>query len=112
VEELDLGSGVDINAGIELSAGDDVTGRRMRLRSRRPPKGYRRSDERLRDDVYQRLVQAQDVDVSDVSFDVRDGVVTLEGSVPQRHVRFVLEDLVARCPGVRDVHNRMQLVAK
>lgn len=114
VEELDLSSGVDINAGIELCAGDDVTGARMKLRSRRPPKGYRRSDERLRDDVYQRLLEAHEVDVSDVSFDVRDGIVTLEGSVPQRRMRYVLEDLVAQCPGVRDVENRItvQLVAK
>ena len=48
--------------------------------SRRMPKGYQRTDARIRDDLCERLAHADD-DVSDVTVDVGSGIVTLAGAV-------------------------------
>ena len=43
----------------------------------RGPKNYQRSDERIREDVCERLTYDERVDASDVEVDVREGVVRL-----------------------------------
>ena len=48
------------------------------------PKGYMRSDERLREDISERLMQAYDIDSSEVTVQVQGGKVVLEGTVPNR----------------------------
>lgn len=73
----------------------------------RGPKSYRRSDERIREDVCEALIREPQVDVSEVTVDVREGVVTLEGHVPVRRMRYVIEDVAAQCRGVSDVDNRV-----
>jgi osmotically-inducible protein OsmY len=71
----------------------------------RGPKGYRRSDERIREDVCEALIRETEVDVSDVTVDVSEGVVTLGGHVPIRRMRYMIEDVAAACRGVTDVDN-------
>jgi hypothetical protein len=73
----------------------------------RAPKGYRRSDSRIREDVCERLMQS-DLDVSDVSVEVRDGIVTLDGTVPVRPMKYAIEDIAERCLGVADIDNRLR----
>ena len=77
---------------------------------RRPgPKGYKRSDERIREDICERLWHDTRFDVSDVSVHVNEGVVTLEGTVPRRYMKHGIEDLAADRPGVNDVENRIRV---
>ncbi|HEY0915929.1 MAG TPA: BON domain-containing protein [Solimonas sp.] len=76
---------------------------------RKTPKGYTRSDERIRDDVCEHLYRSHDVDVGDVSVEVKGGTVTLEGSVPERHMKHRIEDICERCIGVLDVENRIRV---
>lgn len=76
---------------------------------RRMARAYQRTDERIRDDVCERLAHSNAVDPTEVAVEVRDGIVTLEGSVPQRAMRYALEDIAARCPGVVDVDNRVRV---
>ena len=71
------------------------------------PKGYKRSDERLQEDISERLMDDDRIDASDVSVRCKDGVVTLEGSVSERQVKHRIEDLVERCHGVKDIENRI-----
>lgn len=73
------------------------------------PKGYRRSDERIREDICERLWDEPRIDVGDVSVAVQDGVVTLEGSVPERRMKHVIEDIAAGCRGVEEVENRVHV---
>jgi hypothetical protein len=73
----------------------------------RGPKGYQRSDERIREDVCQRLSDNDEVDASDIEVTVRDREVTLEGSVETRRMKHLSEDLADSVPGVEDVHNRI-----
>jgi osmotically-inducible protein OsmY len=75
----------------------------------RGPRNYRRSDERIREDVCEALIRETRVDVSEVTVDVRDGTVTLDGHVPVRHMRYIIEDVAAACRGVNDVENRISV---
>jgi hypothetical protein len=73
----------------------------------RGPKGYERSDERIREEVCEMLTDDHDIDASEISVDVNQGEVTLTGTVPDRRIKFLVEDRVAQCAGVKDVHNKL-----
>jgi hypothetical protein len=73
------------------------------------PKGYRRSDERIREAVSETLARDGDLDASEIEVSVEQGEVTLEGSVPNRWSKRLAEDLVHGERGVRDVHNRLRV---
>ena len=75
---------------------------------RRGPKNYTRSDERIREDVCERLMQS-DLDASDVTVEVRQATVILEGSVPERRIKYIIEDIAGQCLGVTDVDNNLRV---
>ncbi|MFJ1298929.1 BON domain-containing protein [Pseudomonadota bacterium AL_CKDN230030165-1A_HGKHYDSX7] len=75
------------------------------------PKGYVRSDERVREIVCERLSRSG-LDVSDVSVDVSEGTVTLQGTVADRRAKHQVEDCVDACAGVSDVDNRIKVAAR
>lgn len=77
--------------------------------SGRGPKDWRRSDDRVSEEVSDALCVDGDLDASDVSVDVKDGEVVLEGTVVDRAAKRRAEDLAERCGGVRDVHNRLRI---
>jgi len=74
------------------------------------PKGYTRSDDRIRDDVCEMLYRAHDIDVSNVSVESKSGTITLEGTVSDRRMKHRIEDLCEHCIGVNDVDNRIRVV--
>lgn len=75
------------------------------------PRGYQRSNERIFEDVCQRLTQNGQVDASDLEFDVRDGEVYLRGTVPERRMKRIAEDIISDVPGVLDVVNEVKINA-
>jgi hypothetical protein len=75
----------------------------------RGPRGYRRSDERIREDVCERLTQHGQLDASDIEVQVRGGEVTLTGTVTNRQARRVAEDVADTVSGVRDVHVELRV---
>lgn len=75
----------------------------------RGPKNYSRSDERIREDISERLWDADDVDASDVTVEVKDGEVTLRGNVERRGIKHRIEDIADGCGGVRDIHNEIRV---
>ncbi|WP_233208261.1 BON domain-containing protein [Pollutimonas subterranea] len=75
-------------------------------RQRIQPKGYTRSDERIREDVCERLSHSG-LDVSEVSVNVAEAKVTLEGTVKDRRIKHSIEDCAEDCTGVVDVDNRI-----
>jgi osmotically-inducible protein OsmY len=79
--------------------------------ARRPvgPKGYRRPDERVREDMCERLAMNPYVDVSDVSVEVSNGVVMLEGTVQARREKYVIEEIAEAVFGVTEVENRLRV---
>ena len=75
----------------------------------RGPKGYRRSDERIRESVSEALARDGDLDASEIEVQVQEGEVTLEGIVPNRWSKRLAEDLVQDMPGVKELHNRLRV---
>ncbi|HZI65615.1 MAG TPA: BON domain-containing protein [Thermoanaerobaculia bacterium] len=78
----------------------------------RGPKGYVRSDERILEDVNERLEEHGDLDPSDIAVSVSRGEITLEGSVTDRWSKRLAEDLAHSVSGVRDVQNRLGIAAR
>ena len=77
-------------------------------RSRRSwPKNYVRSDERIREDIYEHLPHPHFNGTFEISVEVKGGHVTLFGSVPHRAMKHWIEDMAAATPGVSDVDNRL-----
>ncbi|HEY1890715.1 MAG TPA: BON domain-containing protein [Steroidobacteraceae bacterium] len=83
--------------------------RRVERRYPPGPKGYQRSDERLREVISERLMEASHIDSSEVTVAVSGAKVVLEGTVPERRMKHAIEDLADACPGVLDVENRILL---
>ena len=97
--------------------GDDDRGHRslgermregMRRLTGRGPKGYQRSDERIREDVCEAIARSN-CDADNVEVNVKDGEVTLSGYVTDRRDKRYLEDLVEDLFGVKDVHNHVRV---
>jgi hypothetical protein len=73
------------------------------------PKNYARSDQRISDDLCERLTDDDEIDARGIEVRVSDGVVTLSGTVADRAMKHRAEDLAERCAGVRDVENRIRV---
>jgi hypothetical protein len=73
------------------------------------PKGYQRSDERIREELNDRLTDDGDIDASDIETSVRKGEVTLTGTVPDRETKRRVEDLAESLSGVKDVQNNLRV---
>jgi hypothetical protein len=71
------------------------------------PQGYTRSDERIKEDICERLSEHHYIDASQVRVEVNQGVVILEGSVDDRWQKYQTEDLVDATSGVKDIQNRL-----
>jgi BON domain len=78
----------------------------------RGPKGYMRSDERIREDVSERLWADPWIDASEMTVIVEKGEVTLEGAVEDRWAKRLAEEIADSCPGVKDVHNRLHIAPR
>jgi hypothetical protein len=75
----------------------------------RGPEGYRRADQRIHEDVCERLSAHGGVDASGVEVKVEEGEVTLSGTVPERRMKRLAEDLAEAVLGVHDVHNHLRV---
>jgi BON domain-containing protein len=75
----------------------------------RGPKGYRRSDERIREDVSEELFRHPEIDASEIEVQAQNGEVTLTGKVEDRHQKRLAEDLAERVSGVTDIHNQLKV---
>ncbi|WP_354682619.1 BON domain-containing protein [Cupriavidus necator] len=79
--------------------------------TRTGPKGYQRSDERVREEVCERLIECR-YPVHDVEVSVAAGVVTLTGSVAERALKYRIEEIVEDTFGVKEVENRLRVGAE
>ena len=73
------------------------------------PRGWSRSDERIKDDVCERLWAHGAIDARDIEVAVVGAEVTLQGTVGSRREKRLAEELVDHVSGVRDVHNRLSV---
>jgi osmotically-inducible protein OsmY len=75
----------------------------------RGPRGYRRSDQRIAEDINDRLTDDPEIDATDIDVLVRDGEVMLRGMVDSRLARRKAEDLAEDTRGVRYVQNNLRV---
>jgi osmotically-inducible protein OsmY len=97
---------------LQHSQGGGREHEQMRSFRGRGPRNYTRSDDRIREDINEQLMDADDIDASDVSVEVKDGVVTLSGSVEQRWLKHRIEDMADNCNGVKDVRNEIRVQSR
>jgi osmotically-inducible protein OsmY len=75
----------------------------------RGPRGYQRGDERIREDICDRLTEDPRIDASDIEVQVSSAEVTLNGSVRTRDEKHFTEHVVERIMGVREVNNNLKV---
>mgnify|MGYP001013578242 CR=1 FL=1 len=75
------------------------------------PKGFKRSDDRIREEVSEALFHDHAVDASEIEVAVHDGEVTLSGTVSERRMKRLAEDCVEKVTGVTDVKNEIRIQA-
>jgi len=75
----------------------------------RGPKGYTRSDDRIREDVCERLTHDHHVDASEIEISVANREVTLSGTVDSREARRRAEDIAESISGVTHVQNNLRV---
>jgi hypothetical protein len=76
----------------------------------RGPRGYTRSDERLLETVCEQLTDDPRIDAGDIEVEVKQQVVTLRGTVPDRWTKYAVEEL-AENAGARDIENQLRVNA-
>lgn len=89
--------------------GGAASGARGGQFSGRGPKGYKRSSERIREDVCERLSAHPEIDASEIEVKIEEAEVVLTGSVGSRREKRLAEDCCEGIPGVDDVRNELRV---
>jgi hypothetical protein len=99
-EDHELGHGGFLGAGRYRSDAPMPTGR--------APKGYQRSDERIREDICDGLMMSW-MNAENVEVQVRNGEVTLLGLVKSRNEKRAIEALAESVLGVKELLNMLRV---
>lgn len=75
------------------------------------PKNYKKSDDRIRDDVSERLID-DGYDCSEVEVNCQDGLVTLSGECCDRGMKHGMEHAASDVHGVKDVQNQLRVKSR
>jgi osmotically-inducible protein OsmY len=75
----------------------------------RGPRNYRRSDERVREEVCDRLTDNEWLDASDVEVSLVAGEVILTGTVDSRYAKRLAENIAESVAGVENVQNNLRV---
>jgi len=73
------------------------------------PKGYKRSDDRIKEDVCETLLRDHRIDASDIEVNVENAMVTLSGTVDNREAKRTAEMIIENLSGVDDVKNEIKV---
>jgi osmotically-inducible protein OsmY len=76
----------------------------------RGPRGYKRSDDRIREEVCDCLTDDDRLDATHIEVMVKDGEVTLSGFTTSRADKRWAESLAERIAGVKEVQNGIRLL--
>lgn len=75
----------------------------------RGPKDYKRSDDRVREEICDCMTEDPLLDAAEIVVHVSGGEVTLSGSVSSREQKRRAEDVAERVSGVTDVTNQLRI---
>jgi hypothetical protein len=73
------------------------------------PQGYQRSDQRILDDINDRLMLHGRLDARNITTKVEKGEVTLSGTVSSRRAKRMAEDVAESVAGVVDIHDELKV---
>jgi osmotically-inducible protein OsmY len=73
------------------------------------PRDYKRSDERIREDISDRLSDDPYIDASDIEIKVSNGEVVLEGHAEDKKAKRRAEDIAEAVAGVKNVENHLKV---
>ena len=73
------------------------------------PKGWKYSDEKIKEMVNEALYRDYFVDATDIEVEVKDGCVQLKGSIVSREAKKEAERCVESVDGVMDVLNQLTI---
>jgi len=108
-QESYYGGSGSYGGGATSSMGSSVSSQERGRFSGKGPKGYQRSDDRIREDVCERLTHHPEIDASEIDVKVTNGEVTLTGTVDERQSKRMAEEVVENISGVKDVHNQVRV---
>lgn len=91
----------DVGAGGSMRAEGPYRGR--------GPRNYRRSAERILEDINESLTYDPQIDASGIEVRCADGKVVLEGEVDGRWMKHRAEDIAEACAGSLDIDNRLRV---
>lgn len=74
------------------------------------PKGYKRSDEKIYEEICEVLMQHRALDASNIVVKVGQGVVNLSGKVNTRFEKKLTEEITGPITGVTDIQNELTVV--
>ncbi|CAG0958268.1 hypothetical protein PHYC_00586 [Phycisphaerales bacterium] len=86
----------------------ETWGRSAQRRRGTAPKGYKRSDDRIQEDVCERIMD-DGIDAGEVDVKVKEAVVVLTGEVEDRRDKHRIEQIAAEVSGVQDVENQVRI---
>jgi hypothetical protein len=78
----------------------------------RGPRGYRRSDQAIFEEVCERLTAHGYIDATEIDVEVQQGIVTLTGIAPDRRQKRLAEQAIENIAGVQDVSNQVRLASR
>ncbi len=99
--------GQQYNQGSGQNFGQTQNSQEQRVR--RGPKSYRRSDERIKEDINDRLSDQYHLDATDIEVEVSNGEVILTGLVDSRADKRKAEDIAEHVLGVTHLENRLRI---
>lgn len=102
------GSGTGMYGSDQNFRGSDYSGSQQSHRGR-GPKGYTRSDERLKELICERLTDDPNIDASEVTIEVAGQSVKLTGTIDDRRAKYEIEEMVERIGGVKDIDNQLRV---
>ncbi len=73
------------------------------------PRGYRRSDERILEEVNERLTRHGQLDATGIEVDCKNGEILLRGTVSDARAKRLAEDCAKSVSGVQNVRNELTL---
>ena len=85
------------------------SGREQGTFAGRGPRNYKRSDERIIEDINERLTRDPNLDATDIEVSCQNGEVTLTGSVDNRWAKRRAEDIAEEVWGAREVRNQIRV---
>lgn len=102
----------DQNWNRRYSADQGSSSQHHNEQKHRWPKSYKRTDERLKDDIHEELIRHGRIDASEIEVQVKDGEVVLTGQVSSRQDKRIAEELAEKVLGVSDVQNQLRVSSK